>query len=78
MYLHDNLATIIQHARLTHTVNFGSEMVKAKHVSGKKIFCSMNKEEIREERSFEIVHCPFEGRAELQQYSQPKGPGGRC
>ena len=44
-----------------HTVNFGSEMVWAKHVSGKNIFCSMNKEKIREERIFEIVHCPFEG-----------------
>ena len=42
-------------------MNFGSEMVQAKHVSGKDIFCSMNMEKIREERIFEIVHCPFEG-----------------
>ena len=47
------------------TVNFGSEMRSAKHVSGKNMFCSMNKEKIREERIFEIVHCPFEGRAKL-------------
>ena len=44
-----------------HTMNFGSEMVLAKHVSGYNIFSSMNKEKIREERIFEIVHCPFEG-----------------
>ena len=42
-------------------MNFGSEMVKAKHVSEKNIFCSMNKEKVREKRIFEIVHCPFEG-----------------
>ena len=46
---------------LLPTVNFGSEMVQAKHVSGKNIFCSMNKEKIREERIFEIIHSPFEG-----------------
>ena len=45
----------------THTVNFGSEMVKAKHVAGKNIFFSKNKEKVREERIFEIAHCPFEG-----------------
>ena len=45
-------------------MNFGSEMVKAKHVSGKYIFCSMNKEKIREERIFEILHCPFEDQAD--------------
>ena len=63
---------------LIHTVNFGSEMVQAKHVSGKNIFCSMNKEKIREERIFEIVHCPFEGRAKLHHLCQPNGPVGRC
>ena len=30
-----------------HTVNFGSEMVLTKHVSGKNIFCSMNLDKIR-------------------------------
>ena len=44
-----------------HTVNFGSEMLQAKHVSGKNTFCCMNREKIREEKIFEIVHCPFEG-----------------
>ena len=61
-----------------HPVNFGSEMVKAKHVSGKNIFCSMNEEKTREERIFEIVHCPFEGRAKLHHLCQPNGPVGRC
>ena len=42
-------------------MNFDPEMVWAKHVSGKNIFFSMNKEKIRKERMFEIVHCPFEG-----------------
>ena len=61
-----------------HTVNFGSEMVLAKHVSGKNIFCSMNKEKIMEERIFEIVHCPFEGRAKLHHLCQLNGPVGLC
>ena len=61
-----------------HTVNFSSEMVWAKHVSGKNIFCSINKEKIREEKIFEIVHCPFEGRAKLHHLCQPNGPVGRC
>ena len=55
------------------TANFGSEMVQAKHVSGKNIFCSMNEEIIMEERVFEIVHCPFEGRAKLHHLCQPNG-----
>ena len=62
----------------THTVNFGFEMVQAKHVSRKNIFCSINKEKIREERIFEIVHCPFEGRAKLQHLCQLNGLVGRC
>ena len=33
----------------------------------------MNKEKIREERIFEIVHCPFEGRAKLHHLCQPNG-----
>ena len=38
----------------------------------------MNKEKIREERIFEIVHCPFEGRAKLHHLCQPNGLVGRC
>ena len=30
----------------------------------------MNKDKIGKERIFEIVHCPFEGRAKLHHYSQ--------
>ena len=37
----------------------------AKYVPGKNIFCSMNKEKARGERIFEIVHCPFKGRADM-------------
>ena len=61
-----------------HTVNFGSEMVWAKHVSGKNIFCSMNKEKIMEERIFEILLCPFKGRAKLHHLYQQNGPVGPC
>ena len=43
------------------TVNFGSKIVKAKHVFGKNIFCSMKKDKIGEERIFQIVHFPIEG-----------------
>ena len=63
---------------LFHTVNSGSAMVEAKHVSGKNIFCSINKEKIREERIFEIVHCPFEGLAKVHHLCQPNGPVGWC
>ena len=38
----------------------------------------MNTNKIGEERIFEIVHCPFDGWAELRQYNQPKGPTGQC
>ena len=38
----------------------------------------MNKEKIREERIFEIVHCPFEGRAKLHHLCQPNGPVSWC
>ena len=69
-------ATVPQHT--VHTVNFGSEMVKKKHVAGKNIYCSMNKEKIREESIFEIVDCPFEGQAKLHHLCQPNGPVSRC
>ena len=58
---------------IVHTVNFGFEMVWAKQVSGTNIFCSLNKDEIREERNFEIVHCPFEGQAKLHHLCQSNG-----
>ena len=61
-----------------HSVNFGSEMVQAKHVSGKNVFWSMNKEKIREERIFEMVNCPCVGRAKLHHLCQPNGPVGWC
>ena len=44
-----------------HTVNSDLEMVLANHVSGKNIFYSTNKDKIGEERTFVILHCPFEG-----------------
>ena len=37
----------------------------------------MNKEKISEERIFEIVHCPFEGRAKLHHLCQLNGQVGR-
>ena len=61
-----------------HTVNFCSEMVQAKHFSGKNIFCSIDKEKIREKRIFKIVHCPFKGRAKLHHLCKPNGPVGWC
>ena len=33
----------------------------AKYVIGKIIFCSMNRNKIGGDRSFQIVHCPYEG-----------------
>ena len=60
------------------TVNFSLEMEYAKYVSGKNIFYSINKDKIREERIFEIVHCRFEGRAKLHHLYQPNGPVGWC
>ena len=37
----------------------------------------MNKEKIREERIFEIIYCPFEGRPKLHHLCQPNGLVGR-
>ena len=34
----------------------------------------MNKEKIREKRIFEIVHCPFEGQADMHHSIQPDWP----
>ena len=48
-----------------HPVNSGLRMVLAKYVSIENIFHSTNKDKLGEERIFEIVHCPFEGWAEL-------------
>ena len=42
-----------------HTVNLGSEMVEAKHVSGKNIFWSTLTVKSRGGKIFEFVHCPF-------------------
>ena len=55
------LFALFDRPQSAQTVNFGSEMVKAKHVSGKNIFCSTNKDKIGEETIFEIVHFPLEG-----------------
>ena len=49
-----------------------------KNFPKKYIFCPMNKDKTRWERIFEIVHCPFKGWADMHDYIQPKGPGGRC
>ena len=59
-------------------VNFGSDMVHAKNVSGKNTFCSMHKNKISEERIFEIRHYPFEGLAKLHHLCQPNGLVSRC
>ena len=81
-FLKENRCTLmwrsISKNMMLHTMNFGSEMVQVKHVSGKNIFCSMNKDKIREERIFEIVHCPFEGWAELHHFGLPDGLVGWC
>ncbi len=42
-----------------HTVNSGSEMVEAKHVSGKNICCVKMLEKHVETRKNFFVHCPF-------------------
>ena len=44
----------------THTVNSGSEMVEAKHVSGKNICWSTLTAKSRGGKIFEFLHCPFE------------------
>ena len=61
-----------------HTVNSGSEMVEAKHVSGKNIFWSTLTVKSRGGKIFEFVHCPFEGRANMHHKIQPKWLTGRC
>ena len=61
-----------------HTVNSGSEMVEAKHVSGKNIFWSTLTVKSRGGKIFEFVHCPFEGRANMHHKIQPNWLTGRC
>ena len=43
-----------------HTVNSGSEMVRAKHVSGKDIYWSTCIGKSKERKIFDFLHCPFE------------------
>ena len=43
-----------------HTVNSGSEMVEAKHVSGKNIYWSTFIGKSKERKNFDFLHCPFE------------------
>ena len=43
-----------------HTVNSGSEMVGAKHVSGKNIYWSTCIGKSKERKIFDFLHCPFE------------------
>ena len=43
-----------------HTVNSGSEMVGAKHVSGKNICWSTCIGKSKERKIFDFLHCPFE------------------
>ena len=61
-----------------HTVNSSSEMVEAKHVSGKNIFWSTLTVKGRGGKIFEFVHCPFEGRANMHHKIQPNWLTGRC
>ena len=61
-----------------HTMNSGSEMVEAKHVSGKNIFWSTLTVKSRGGKIFEFLHCPFEGRANMHHKIQPNWLTGRC
>ena len=45
---------------VSHTVNSGSEMVEAKHVSGKNIYWSTFIGKSKERKFFDFLHCPFE------------------
>ena len=45
---------------LSHTVNSGSEIVEAKHVSGKNIYWSTFIGKSKERKIFDFLHCPFE------------------
>ena len=62
----------------SHTVNSGSEMVEAKHVSGKNIFWSTLTAKSRGGKIFEFLHCPFEGWANMHRKIQPNWLTGRC
>ena len=59
-------------------MNSGSEMVEAKHVSGKNIFWSSLTAKSRGGKIFEFLHCPFEGRANMHHKIQPNWQTGRC
>jgi hypothetical protein len=63
---------------LSHTVNSGSEMVEAKHVSEKNTFWSSLTAKSRAGKIFEFLHCPFERRAKMHHKIQPNWQTGRC
>ena len=56
----------------------GSEMVEAKHVSGKNIFWSTLTAKSRGGKIFEFLDCPFEGRANMHHRIQPNWLTSRC
>ena len=46
----------------------------AKYVPGRSVFFPMNKDKIRKEIIFEIIHCFFESQAELHHQIQSEKP----
>ena len=57
---HSSARTTIGANLPRHTVNSGSEMVEAKHVSGKNIYWSTFIGKSKERKIFDFLHCPFE------------------
>merc|ERR1712015_289044 len=47
-------------SKICHTVNSGSEMVEAKHVSGENIYWSTFIDKSKGRKIFDFLHCPFE------------------
>ena len=56
-----------------HTMNFGSELVQAKNVSGRNIFCSTLIAKSREGKFFEFLHCPLEALVKWHRYTGQSG-----
>ena len=69
--------TLIQ-VHYKHTVNSGSEMVEAKHVSGRNILWSTFTAKSRGGKIFEFLHCPFECRANMHHKIQPNWLTRQC
>ena len=78
-YYNESFVFMVEQSKHSlHTVNSGSEMVEAKHVSGKNICWSTLIAKSLGRKKFHFLHCPFEGRFDMHHKIQPYWPNWQC